>query len=278
MATLAAEASDQVLNFVKLSGLDFKIVETPFSLEIKIKKKFTKYNHGSQPTLSKQPKNVKPNSLIYPKSFYYASQPISPHSVTATNSQDVMAKPMDSTTLPLPFSTSNYGTMSTSSPFMIHPTSTYPDPTTSAPMPQATTFKVSKPKQPMNTFNTMKFQNIEKINSSTILRPRPPSLTAPPSPSPRTDPPPAGTPTLLKTPPPPRTPTGFPLATVSPGPPIDDEKTGVTKEEFKQLLSEHFERMNLDTTTIIVLFSPGNRLLPFGLNGLLLIFQTSVQC
>ena len=146
MANLAAKASDQVINFVKLSGLDFKIVETPFSLEIKIGKKFTKYNHGSQPTLSKQPKNVKPNSQIYPKSFSNASQPISPHSVTATNSQDVMAKPMDSTTLPLPFSTSNYGTMSTSSPFMIHPTFTYPGPTNSAPMPHATTFKVSKPK------------------------------------------------------------------------------------------------------------------------------------
>ena len=42
MAILAAEAGDQVLNFVKASGLDFKIVETPFSLEIKIKK--NKYN------------------------------------------------------------------------------------------------------------------------------------------------------------------------------------------------------------------------------------------
>ena len=38
---------------------------------------------------------------------------------------------------------------------------------------------------------------------------------------------------------------------MSPGQPINDEKKGVTKEEFKQLLSEHFERMNLDTTTII---------------------------
>ena len=48
MANLAAEAGDQVLNFVKASGLDFKIVETPFSLEIKIKKNFIKYNPGSQ--------------------------------------------------------------------------------------------------------------------------------------------------------------------------------------------------------------------------------------
>jgi hypothetical protein len=251
MANLAAEASDKVLNFVKLSGLDFKIVETPFSLEIQIKKKFTKYNHGSQPktTLSKLSKNVNPSSN--------ASQPIS-HSVTATNSQDIMAKPMDSCTLTLPFLTSNYGTMSTTSPFMKHPTSTYP---TTTPMPEATTLKVSKPKQPMNTFITRNFQNIEGFNSSTILRPRPPSLTAPPPP--RTYPPPARTPNPLKTssnqrtpssprtPSPPRTPPGFPLASVSLGQPIDDEQKGVTEEEFKQLLSEHFESINLDTATII---------------------------
>ena len=44
MANLASEASDQVLNFLKTTGLDFKIVETPFSVEIQIKKKFIKYN------------------------------------------------------------------------------------------------------------------------------------------------------------------------------------------------------------------------------------------
>jgi hypothetical protein len=48
LANLAEEAGDQVLNFVKATGLDFKIVETPFSLEIKIRKKFIKYNLGSQ--------------------------------------------------------------------------------------------------------------------------------------------------------------------------------------------------------------------------------------
>ena len=37
---------------------------------------------------------------------------------------------------------------------------------------------------------------------------------------------------------------------MSPGQPIDDEKKGVTKEEFKQLLSEHFRLMNLDTVSI----------------------------
>ena len=47
MAILAAEAGDQVLNFVKATGLDFKIVETSFSLEIKIRKNFMKYNLGS---------------------------------------------------------------------------------------------------------------------------------------------------------------------------------------------------------------------------------------
>ena len=38
---------------------------------------------------------------------------------------------------------------------------------------------------------------------------------------------------------------------MSPGQPIDDEQKGVTNEEFKQLLSKHFKRMKLDTTTII---------------------------
>ena len=82
MANLAAEAGDQVLNFVKASGLDFKIVETPVSLEIKIKKKFIKYNPGSQQktAVSKLSKATKPSPLINPIS----SQPIL-HSVTATS-------------------------------------------------------------------------------------------------------------------------------------------------------------------------------------------------
>ena len=111
MANLAAEAGDQVLNFVKATGLDFKIVETPFSLEIRIKKKFIKYNPGSQQktTVSKLSKATKPSSSIIPIS----SQPI-PHSATATSTLDIMAKPimakpimakptMDSCTTPLPF-------------------------------------------------------------------------------------------------------------------------------------------------------------------------------
>ena len=96
MANLPTEASDQVLNFVKLSGLDFKIIETPFSLEIKIKKKFTKYNNGSQPKkpLSKLSEKCKPNSQNFPKLFPSASYPIPNSFITASNSQDVMAKSM----------------------------------------------------------------------------------------------------------------------------------------------------------------------------------------
>jgi hypothetical protein len=167
MAKLAAEASDQVLSFVKATGLDFKIVETPFSLEIEIKKKFIMYNPGSKPktTFSKVAKDVKPNSQINPKPFSNSSQP---KNVPATSTLfDVMAKPMDSCTQPLPFLTSHYGTMVTSSPFMINPTSTVENSSSNPiPMPQATLFKVPKPGQAMNSCTTMKltesFQIIER--------------------------------------------------------------------------------------------------------------------
>ena len=36
-----------------------------------------------------------------------------------------------------------------------------------------------------------------------------------------------------------------------PSQPSDDDPKGVTKDEFKQLLSEHFRLMNLDTASII---------------------------
>ena len=47
MAKSAAEASEQLLKLIKTTGLDFKIIETPFSLDIQIKKKFIKYNSGT---------------------------------------------------------------------------------------------------------------------------------------------------------------------------------------------------------------------------------------
>jgi hypothetical protein len=132
MANLAAEAGDQVLNFVKATGLDFKIVQTPFSLEIKIKKKFIKYNPGSQQktTVSKLSKTTKPSSSIIPIS----SQPI-PQNVTATSNLSIMAKPtIDSCATPLPILTSHNGT---SSPYMIHPMPTVKNISSkTAPMPR----------------------------------------------------------------------------------------------------------------------------------------------
>ena len=171
MAKIATEASDQVLNFVKASGLDFKIVETPFSLEIKIKKKFIKYNLGSQPktSLSKAEKDVKPNSHINTKPFSNFSHT---KSITATNNlMDIMAKPLDScTSLPVPFLTSHYETSMTSLPFTTNLISTLENTSSNAtPMAQSTLFKVPKTEQAMNTKKPSKsFQNIESFNFSTI--------------------------------------------------------------------------------------------------------------
>ena len=62
MANEAAAVSEQVLQFIKNTCLDFKITETPFSLDIQIKKKFIIYNSGSgsqlQSTSSKPPHDV----------------------------------------------------------------------------------------------------------------------------------------------------------------------------------------------------------------------------
>ena len=94
---------------------------------------------------------------------------------------DIMAKPimakptMDSCTTPLPFLTSHYGT---SSPYMIHPMPTVKNTcSTTATRPKANTFKVSMPEQIMNSYNTMNptkcSQTIERLNCSTILKPKP---------------------------------------------------------------------------------------------------------
>ena len=70
------------------------------------------------------------------------------------------------------------------------------------------------------------------------------------SPTPGTSPPPRTT-SPSRTSSSPRTPPGFPPTPVPPSQPTDDDPKGVTKDEFKQLMSEHFKLMNLDTASII---------------------------
>ena len=127
---------------------------------------------------------------------------------------------------------------------------------TTAPMPQANTFKVSMPEQIMNSYNTMNptecSQTIERLNCSTILKPKPtPNLRTSPlfgKPLPPRTSPTQGTPGTQRTTAPSRTssstrtspptrasPPGFPPATLPPSQPTDDDPKCVTKEEFKQL-------------------------------------------
>ena len=128
MANFASEASDQVLNFLKATGLDFKIVKTPFSVEIQIKKKFIKYNQshpGSQLGVSSsrlQPEII-PDSSSNLKQFSNSSSKLPPcvsaHSSCSSSTMDIKAKDIPSSTLPLPLSTSQYGTLVTDSNFKI---------------------------------------------------------------------------------------------------------------------------------------------------------------
>ena len=132
-------------------------------------------------------------------------------------------------------------------------------------MPQANTFNVSMPEQIMNSYNTMNptkcSQTFERLNCSTILKPKPtPNLRTSPlfrkplpprTSSTRETPETPRTTAPSRTSSSPRTPPGFPPAPMPPSQPTDDDPKGVTKDEFKQLMSEHFKLMNLDTASII---------------------------
>jgi hypothetical protein len=87
-------------------------------------------------------------------------------------------------------------------------------------------------------------QNIDACDKfPTILSPKPRPTTNPRTPSsPATSSPPRAPPPRRTTPTRRTTPPGFPE-------PIDDdlEEECVSKEEFKQMLTEHFRRINLDT-------------------------------
>ena len=249
MANFASEASDQVLNFLKATGLDFKIVETPFSLEIQIKKKFIKYNQshpGSQLRVSSsrlQPEII-PDSSSNLKQFSNSSSKLPPsvsaHSSCSSSTMDIKAKDIPSSTLPLPLSTSQYGTLVTDSNFKI-PATAVMNTFTSITPPQANTFNVSMPGQAVFPKSVQNIDACDKFPPilSPRLRPttnlRTPSSPATSSP-PRTPPPTRTTPTR-RTPPP-----GFPEHIDN-----DIEEECVSKEEFKQILAEHFRRINLDT-------------------------------
>ena len=110
MADQASAVSDEVLKCIKSSGLDFKVIETPFSLEIMIKKKFIKYNSGS----SSQLHSTFSKSLddACPKPSHFLPQPQSTHNNFPNSMKDLTTKPMiiqtlttsNSNSMPLKFS------------------------------------------------------------------------------------------------------------------------------------------------------------------------------
>ena len=76
------DVSDQVLKFFKSSGLDFKIVETPFSINIQIKKKFVKYNESSDSVFHS-------NLSIIPQNLKYKNGRSFPYSKSACKTMQI---------------------------------------------------------------------------------------------------------------------------------------------------------------------------------------------
>ena len=115
MVTPAADVSDKLLQYLKLSNLHYVVAETPFSVEIKIKKKFVKDFLGPQPSFPEMPFDVKTfvssnnnlSSMTQPTNNSFSSQTMANNTTLpskTTNNLFPMGQVMKSNTLPFPFS------------------------------------------------------------------------------------------------------------------------------------------------------------------------------
>ena len=85
MASTAQELCDQILKYVKISNLNFVIAETPFSLDIKLKKKFvTSFSEPANPFRPSDQFNSNSKVERSPQSF-----PMDPTSTILGSSQPI---------------------------------------------------------------------------------------------------------------------------------------------------------------------------------------------